>query len=71
MVAKGHRPHLWRADRRRGGLEDAADDDPVAEHVEIVILSFADEREADKTIATRYAMTVGLAGALALIENHN
>jgi hypothetical protein len=30
-----------------------------------------DERDADKTIATRYAMTVGLASALALIANHN
>jgi hypothetical protein len=36
MVTEGQRPHPSRTGRRRIGLEDAADDNAVGEHVKIV-----------------------------------
>src|SRR5262249_48243585 len=35
VVTEGERPHPRRSYRRSGGLEDAADDRPAGEHVEV------------------------------------
>jgi hypothetical protein len=38
MMPKGERPHPRRFYWRGVGLEDAADDDAICEHVEVVIV---------------------------------
>src|SRR5215831_19342672 len=41
MLAKGQRPHPRRTNRRGVKLEDVADDGGIGEHVEIVVVPFA------------------------------
>src|SRR5262249_59563817 len=41
MLAKGERPQPWLADRRGSHFHDSADDDAIAEHVEVVIVPLA------------------------------
>ena len=38
VVAEGVRPHPRRSHRRRGSVEDAADDRAIAENVEVVVI---------------------------------
>jgi hypothetical protein len=38
MMPKGERPHPRQSNRRRCGVEDAADNDAIGKHVEIVII---------------------------------
>jgi hypothetical protein len=41
VVPEGERPHPWRPDWRRIGLEDAADDSAISEDVEIIFAPLA------------------------------
>src|SRR5215831_3409425 len=41
MIAKGQRPHPRHADWHSGRLHDPANDDAIAEHVEVVLIPFA------------------------------
>ena len=47
VLAKGERPQPWLADRRGSRLHDPANDDAIAEHVEVVLIPSPDGREAD------------------------
>jgi hypothetical protein len=52
VVPKGEHPHLRRSHRPGIGVEDAANDNAVGEHVEVVIIPFAGRREADARLRT-------------------
>src|SRR6516225_7787095 len=41
VLAKGERPQPWLADRRGGRLHDSADDDAIADHIEVVVVPLA------------------------------
>src|SRR5262249_47246081 len=41
VLAKGERPQPWLADRRGSRLHDSADDDAIAEHVEVLVVPLA------------------------------
>src|SRR5215510_6388077 len=41
VLAKGERPQPWLADRRGSRLHDPADDDAIADHVEVVVVPLA------------------------------
>src|SRR5262245_9483259 len=41
VLAKGERPQPWLADRRGSRLHDSADDDAIADHVEVIVVPLA------------------------------
>src|SRR6516165_2622417 len=41
VLAKGERPQPWLAGRRGSRLHDSADDDAIADHVEVVVVPLA------------------------------
>src|SRR6516165_8639111 len=41
VAAKGQRPQPWLAGRRGSRLHDSADDDAIADHVEVVVVPLA------------------------------
>src|SRR6516165_790205 len=50
MIAKGERPHPRHANWHSGRLHDPANDDAVAEHVEVVVVPFARGTRSRRTL---------------------
>jgi hypothetical protein len=55
VEAVGQRPHPRRAHGRGGGVEDAADDSAIGEHVEVIIVPLAGWATSRRALEDQFA----------------